>query len=366
MRRLSSALVALLLGISPGYADSGSQIAQARNGPRAGDPTGTIPALRATVTGLRFFESPQQPAKRHYDDLFFYNAARYIYWELHLRHPALGRQTSFTVEDVWYAPGGEVAYRATRPFTLEPDWTESFVYSGARLVGTKTVENPLATIPDPSCLERNRQRRTQNEPEVPCPGVGHGTVDLERWGRGAYQVDILVDKQKVATGWFAMWVKEEIYGEVEGKTRDQAPPMGGIATIGARVASLRFFETGADLPTQPERRYATRFPPTTRHIGWELNLSHGVTRQWVPLSIEALLYVSDAQGQQVMQRKVMQSAVPAAWLDSSHADSFGWDDDYYFQRAGNGRSPGRWLPGTYRVDLYVLNRKIASGSFEIR
>ena len=94
---------------------------------------GQFPPLRATVTGLRFFESPQQPAKRHYDDLFFYNAARYIYWELHLRHPALGRQTSFTVErDVWYAPGGEVAYRATRSFTLEPDWTESFVYSGAR------------------------------------------------------------------------------------------------------------------------------------------------------------------------------------------------------------------------------------------
>jgi hypothetical protein len=88
-------LVALLLGISTGYASA--QIAQARNGPRPGDPTGTIPALRATVTGLRFFESPQQPTKRHYDDLFFYNAARYIYWELHLSHPALGRQTSFTV-----------------------------------------------------------------------------------------------------------------------------------------------------------------------------------------------------------------------------------------------------------------------------
>jgi hypothetical protein len=132
------------------------------------------------------------------------------------------------------------------------------------------------------------------------------------------------------------------------------------------VVSLRFFETGAERPTPRERRYATRFPlTTTRDIGWELNLSHGVTRQWVPLPIEALLYVSNAQGQQVMQRKVMQSAVPAAWRDTSHTDVFGWDDDYYYQRAGNGRSPGRWLPGTYRVDLYVLNRKVASGSFEI-
>jgi hypothetical protein len=359
-------LLALLLAMSAAPADSGVQFAQARSASRPGEPTGTIPAVRATVTGLRFFESPQRPTKRHYDDIFFYNAARYIYWELTLSHPALGRQTSFAVEDIWHGPGGDIVHRGSHVFALEGDWTDSFVFAGARKVGTITVDNPVASIPDPACLERNADRRRRNEPEVSCPAVGHGSVDLERWGRGVYQVDILVDKQTVATGRFAMWGKDEIYGEVEEKTRDRALPAGGIAAVNAKVASLRFFETGVDVLPQRDRRYGTRFPlMTAPNVGWELKLSHAVTRQWLPLPIEALLYVTDGQGQRVMQRRVMQSAVPAGWPNTSHVDLFAWDDDYYYQRAGNGRSPGKWLPGSYRVDLYVQNRKIASGAFEV-
>ena len=45
----------------------------------AADPTGRIPAIRATVIGVRFFESPATPKQHHYDDLFFYNAARFSY-----------------------------------------------------------------------------------------------------------------------------------------------------------------------------------------------------------------------------------------------------------------------------------------------
>lgn len=364
--RLSWTLVALLLAMSAGPADSGLQLAQARSASRSGEPTGTIPALRATVTGLRFFESPRQPTKKHYDDIFFYNAARYIYWELTLSHPALGRRTSFTAEAIWHGPGGDVVHRDAHVFALEGDWTDSFVFAGTRKVGTITVDNPVASIPDPGCLERNAERRSRNEPEVSCPAVGRGSVELERWARGVYQVDILVDKQRVATGRFAMWEKGEIYGKVEEKTRDRAAPAGGIPAINARVASLRFFETGGDVPLQGDRRYGTRFTlTTTRNVGWELNLSHEVTRQWLPLPIEALLYVTDGQGPRVMQRRVMQSAVPAAGLNTSHVDFFAWDDDYYYQRAGNGRSPGKWLPGSYRVDLYVHDRKIASGAFEV-
>ena len=356
----------LLLALSAAAAASGVRLAEVPSTSRPGEPTGSIPALHATVTGLRFFESPQQPTKKHYDDLFFYNAARYVYWELWLSHPALGHQTSFSVEDIWRGPGGDIIHRDTHRFTLEGDWTESFVFAGARKVGTVTVDNPVASIPDPACLERNADRRRRNEAEVPCPAVGHGAVDLERWGRGVYQVDIMVDRRRVATGSFAMWGKGEIYGQVEERTRDRTSPTGGIAAGNARVVSLRFFETGVDVPPQKDRRYGTRFPLTgTRNVGWELNLGHAVTRQWLPLPIEALLYGVDAQGQRVMQRRVMQSAVPADWPNTSHVDLFAWDDDYYYQRAGNGRSPGRWVPGSYRVDLYVRNRKIASGAFEV-
>ncbi len=84
------ALVVILVASAAAFAD-GSK------GPRPGDPTGKIPAIRATVIGVKFFESPATPKQHHYDDLFFYNAARYVYWELNLTHPAPGRATPFTV-----------------------------------------------------------------------------------------------------------------------------------------------------------------------------------------------------------------------------------------------------------------------------
>jgi hypothetical protein len=67
----------------------------------ADDPTGSIPSIRATVTGLRFFESGFQAApldQRRYDHRFFADTARFIHWELNLAHPAPGRQTSFTID----------------------------------------------------------------------------------------------------------------------------------------------------------------------------------------------------------------------------------------------------------------------------
>jgi hypothetical protein len=291
------------------------------------------------VIGVRFFESPATPKQHHYDDLFFYNAARYVYYELNLAHPMPGRPTPFTVEEVWHAPGGPIVHRGSRTFTIQADWTASAFYGGARLVGTKTVENPLATIPAPSCLEDNRGRRSRNEPEIACPGVGHGTVDLERWPQGAYQVDLFVDQEKVATGWFVMSDKNAIYGEVAERVRDRSAPTGRIAEINASVQS----------------------------VVWELDLQHAATGQWVPLPIEALLYLVEPTGARVVQRKVMHSAVPGDWKNTYHSDSFGWDDDYYWDRTGTSQySPRGWMAGSYRVDLYVANRKVASGSFQIQ
>jgi hypothetical protein len=328
---------------------------------QADDPTGTIPELKATVVALRFFESPQQLTDRDYDDLFFYNAARYIYWELNLEHPAPGRRTSFTIEEVWYGPGGDVAYRASRVYNVEADWTSSSFYSGARLVGTKSVatQNPLYY----DCLTRQRQTGTYYPTCSPTTDV-----DIEDWPIGAYQVDILVDQRRVATGWFAMRAKDEIYGEVTAKTLDRSLAANVVVPLGAKVTALKFFEAGETAPPPPKRSYGTQFPKAgTRNIVWELDLAHRATGQWLPLSIEALLYFKDAAGDRIVQRKVLQSAVPADWSDTYHTDYFGWGNDYYYYRAGTTTpSPRAWLVGAYRVDLYVLDTKIASGSFEIR
>jgi len=328
---------------------------------QADDPTGVIPEIKATVVALRFFESPPQPTDRDYDDLFFYNAARYIYWELDLEHPAPGRPTSFTLEEVWYGPGGDVVHRASRVFTVAADWASSTFYAGARLVGTKSVatQNPLYY----DCL--NRQQRTGMF-SAPCSATTD--VDIEDWPIGTYQVDILVNQRRVATGWFAMRAKNEIYGEVAAKTRDRSSPANVIAPLGAKVTALKFFEAGDTAPPQGQRSYATQFAKASvRNIVWELDLAHSAPGRWLPLPIEALLYFKDAAGDHVVQRKVLQSAVPADWSDTYDMDYFGWKNDYYYYRAGTTTpSPRTWLPGSYRVDLYVLDTKVASGSFEIR
>ena len=328
---------------------------------QADDPTGTIPEIKATVVALRIFESPQQLTDRDYDDLFFYNAARYIYWELNLEHPAPGRRTSFTIEEVWYGPGGDVAYRASRVYNVEADWASSTFYSGARLVGTKSVATQNPSYYD--CL--NRQQRTGMF-STPCSPTTD--VDIENWPIGAYQVDILVNQRRVATGWFAMRAKDEIYGEVRAKTLDRSLPANVVAPLGAKVTALKFFETGDTAPPQGQRSYATQFPKATaRNIVWELDLAHRAPGRWLPLPIEALLYFKDAAGDHIVQRKVLQSAVPADWSDTYHMDYFGWGNDYYYYRAGTTTpSPRAWMAGAYRVDLYVLDTKIASGSFEIR
>jgi hypothetical protein len=273
----------------------------------------------------------QQPTQRQYDDLFFYNAARYIFWELNLVHPPPGRRTSVTVEEIWKGPSGDVIWRAKHDFPVQEELTASVFWSGARLAGTKTVDIPNQFYTD--CLRR------QGQPGGPSSCSATTGVDIERWQRGDYEVDIVVDKRLVATGTFRMDEKDRIYDEVRAKAADRSAARGFITQLDAKVTALRFYEGDAN-------------PPPHR---------------WLPLTIEALLFYRDAAGERVVQRKVLQSAAPADWSDTHHTDFFGWEDDYYFYRSGaTTRSPGRWMPGMYRVELHVGNSKIATGSFELR
>src|SRR5262249_9955902 len=170
-------------------ARTGQVVASKSNEAGPEEATGQIPALRADVVGLRFFvSSTQDAAKREYDDLFFYNAAHYIYWQLNLVHPVLEHQASVTLEEVWKGPGGAIAWRATHVYSVAADSTTSGLWNWARLVGTKTVDIPNQFYED--CLRRQRQPLAG-----PCsPTTG---VDIQRWQRGVYEVEIFVDKRLV-------------------------------------------------------------------------------------------------------------------------------------------------------------------------
>jgi len=340
-------------------ARTGQVIASKSNQAGPDEATGQIPSLRATAVGLRFFVSFQQPTQRQYDDLFFYNAARYIFWELNLVHPPPGRRTSVMVEEIWKGPSGDVIWRAKHDFPVQEELTASVFGSGARLAGTKTVDIPNQFYTD--CLRRQGQ---PGGPSSCSPTTG---VDIERWQRGDYEVDIVVDKRLVATGTFRMDEKDRIYDEVRAKAADRSAARGFVTQLDAKVTALRFYE-GDATASRAQRSYRTQFSQaTTRDVNWELDLSHPPPHRWLPLTIEALLFYRDAAGERVVQRKVLQSAAPADWSDTHHTDFFGWEDDYYFYRSGaTTRSPGRWMPGMYRVELHVGNSKIATGSFELR
>src|SRR5262249_13082158 len=160
----------------------------------------------------------------------------------------------------------------------------------------------------------------------------------------------------------------QLVGTVQSRAADRSAPSRAIAEVPASVSALRFLEAGATASPRGERRYATTFPlAATRNIVWELDLKHQAPGRWIPLTIEALLYPLEGDRERLVQRKVLQSGVPADWPDTFHSDQFGWPSDYHWERAGAGPpSPDRWQAGAYRVDLYVADTKVATGGFEVR
>lgn len=95
---------------------------------------GFIPSLNATVTEVKFYEGGTNgvPYKlRVYSNRFASTQSRFIFWELHLGHPASGRRVDFTIETVWYNPDGSVFTRQTKPTFLEPDWKTSWHVYGS-------------------------------------------------------------------------------------------------------------------------------------------------------------------------------------------------------------------------------------------
>jgi len=317
--------------------------------------SGTVPALRANVQTLRFFTGNQSyvppPEKRNYDELFFYNAADFIYWELTLEHPE-GRTTPFTIEEVWHDPGGR-EFRAEHKHALAPGRATQITW-GARMPVTKsvTIDNPLYT----SCRDARRRAIEESRPAIDCDPTTSVTIAF--WPEGLYQVDLYIDKQYVAAGHFRMAEKNKIYGEVSDKMRNGAAPTNAVAPLGAKVDRVRFFN--------PARKYGTQFPRDSASVGWEVDLDHKAPGRWVPLVFEALLYLNQNGKDHLIQRRVLGSGVGPAVDDSKHADSFSWTNDYYYDRTGaTTKSPRAWLPGRYRLDVFLGDEKIASGGFGI-
>jgi hypothetical protein len=123
--------------------------------------------------------------------------------------------------------------------------------------------------------------------------------------------------------------------------------------VSLTVDSVRFFESGPTRPPVNERVYRTRFKRSSlRYINWELVLTHPKVDYRVNFEIQAAWYGPTGN---LLHRQPHRWFVPPGQGTSQLAEGWGCPDP----------PCNIWETGTYRVDFYQGERKVAHGSFEI-
>lgn len=125
-----------------------------------------------------------------------------------------------------------------------------------------------------------------------------------------------------------------------------------IPVPGVKVEAVQFYEGPPDQDMEKEQRqYQSSFDRfTTRAIFWELDLSYPPPGRRIEFQVEIVWYKPD--GSQ-MVRQALPTFVLEDWGTSWETLGYGYAE------------PGHWLPGTYRVEMFVKNARIAGGSFRI-
>jgi uncharacterized protein YraI len=118
------------------------------------------------------------------------------------------------------------------------------------------------------------------------------------------------------------------------------------------IDEFRLFNAGEDPFTSARRDYSHKFGQAdARFIYCELDLNHTETGENKAFVMRAVYHDPDGV---VYGEAKMVPFVKAGWTKSNWVFGYGWHD------------PGNWDVGTYRVDVYVEDEKIASESFEIQ
>jgi len=118
------------------------------------------------------------------------------------------------------------------------------------------------------------------------------------------------------------------------------------------IDEFRLFNSGEDPMASAQRVYSHNFSQTNARIIYcELDLKHTGLKKNKAFVIQAVYH--DPDGVKYGQAQI-ETVVEAGWTWSNWVLGFGWD------------YPGNWEVGTYRVDLYVGDEKIASDSFKIQ
>jgi hypothetical protein len=136
---------------------------------------------------------------------------------------------------------------------------------------------------------------------------------------------------------------------VEPKILEEPIALG--SSVNARVTKVRFFEgERSKLAFISDRIYETRFAKTiTRTIYTEINLDYlrPETNVYFPIT----LYFR--QNGRTLRIEEARSSIRSDWTSSDHWVSAGNFD------------PGKWTVGNYEIDVYINDKKAATGYFEI-
>ncbi|HEU4559869.1 MAG TPA: tetratricopeptide repeat protein [Longimicrobium sp.] len=196
-----------------------------------------IPAISANVDAVRFFEGPD--GQRVYRYRFRRDSARFISYEVQLRHPAPSQPTNFNLVAVYLRSDGS-----------------PWVYD--TLVSSVITSGPSYHI-------RSR---------------GFATPV---WPTGTYQVDFLYQGERIASSEF-----ELVNARARAGTAD-------LPAVNGRVVGVRFFEAGATPPSEINRSYRYRFSAgTTRYLYATVELAQPV-RLRVDLPVQVTWYAPDGR-----------------------------------------------------------------------
>ena len=97
--------------------------------------------------------------------------------------------------------------------------------------------------------------------------------------------------------------------------------------------------------------YTKRFEKSrSRYIYWEIHLEHAPPGRRIDFELEAVYYHADGR---IVGRQSTHCHLEADWRNSY------WNNGWGSPEAGN------WAAGSYRVELSVQGKKVASNSFEV-
>ena len=208
-------------------------------------------------------------------------------------------------------------------------------------------------------LDDELKGMTSPEGELRLPGLKPGTYNLRvsLLGYQSYEKLMTVTAGEEQTVYVTLVQKSTVVTPKDNTLPTQEPPPGatpspGIPVPGIKVPAVQFYEGPHDLTLEKSQRvYRYSFDRfTARSIYWELDLNFPAPGRRIDFQVDAVWYKSDGSE---MARQPIPAYVMPTWGTSWHTLGYGYAE------------PGHWIPGTYRVDFYCKDVRIASGTFQI-